>query len=378
MDGRRECHTVFMIRITVSILLALSGTLRAEGFAAPENLFNVNLTALRHRAAGMMAPQGSPALDRKSAARSLSGLFCSSQMDARLLSTGSGSAEGISVETSGTDDYRIGDEMGKKPVIAAGLNSGSEIFRRTAKAAASYGGGTAFYLGKFNGHHMMATNHHVGRGRCRGSVHFTMLKKSYACEQVYGDWQEVDVNFFSVKVPAEDEAELLPLGRNFAFDASIYTGQELLTIGFGVANNPRGVMMANQDSDCKVFSATDEFRQIMDPDEINPGGYAAWSFVNGCDVSHGDSGSAFVDRKTGDVLGIIWTGKIPKSTKVASSSYLDQMLRTRSPEIWTELSFCVPAVKIRERVQKELGARPGDGDWARTMGAIIARPALQS
>jgi hypothetical protein len=93
---------------------------------------------------------------------------------------------------------------------------------------------------------------------------------------------------------------------------------------------------------------------MADPDELNPGSYQAWSFANGCDVSHGDSGSAMVDRDSGDVVGIIWTGRIPKTPDIQDSKVLDDLLRTQSPRIWKELSYAVPAAKIREVLQRIL------------------------
>ena len=268
-------------------------------------------------------------------------------------------------------DYQLGDEWGKKPVTAGSLGKESSVFQRAAKATANYGGGTAFYLGIFNGHHMMATNHHVMRAMgCGVRADFVLLGKSFPCEKVYGDWTESDLAVFAIRGGAADAAVLAGLGRNFAYDAEIYPGQELLTIGFGVANNPRGVMMANQDSDCRVFSKRNEFRKMADPDDFNPGPDKVWSFASGCEVSHGDSGSAFVERNTGDVVGIVWTGRIPKSPKVSSSAYLTEMQRLNSPEIWTELSYTVPAASIRDGLNAAL-AGPLSPDERATIGAIV-------
>ena len=102
----------------------------------------------------------------------------------------------------------------------------------------------------------------------------------------------------------------------------------------------------NYDDDCKVFSGENEFRFMADPDDLNTGSYKAWSFANGCDISHGDSGSAMIDRESGDVVGIIWTGKIPKSNRVQNSQYLEQLISNPNEEIWKELSYAVPAQKI--------------------------------
>jgi hypothetical protein len=278
-----------------------------------------------------------------------------------------------STSLAGSSDYQIGSEWGKKAVTAAMLASETPEFVRAAKVTASYGGGTAFYLGKINGRHLMGTNHHVQPSlNCQGSVRFQVLGKSFPCKQIFGHWTAVDFALFEISVPAIEESTLLNLGRNFAFDRPLQNGQLLMTIGHGVAANSGRKLVANQDSDCKVFSETNEFRFMGDPDEYNPGEYQAWSFANGCDVSHGDSGSAMVDRLTGEPVGIIWTGRIPKSAETQNSKNLDDWLRTKNEKIWKELSYAVPAAKIREVLQKYLTDSPQlPRDTAETISAMI-------
>ena len=272
--------------------------------------------------------------------------------------------------------YQIGEEWGKKPVTPDQMKTETRAFQRAALATARMGGATAFYLGKFNGHHVMATNHHVlpSARSCLGNfARFPLLDdKKFVCKTFYGEWTDVDLALFEIEVttPA-DEALLAPIGRNFNYDGNLVPGQLLLTIGFGIADNPRRVMMANQDSDCKVYSATNDFHFMGDPDEFNPGPYKAWSFANGCDVSHGDSGSAMVDRVTGDPVGLIWTGKIPKNEKVRSKAYLDNLLKTQSPEVWTELSFAVPATKIREHLRGVIDSGKLSPETRATLAAVI-------
>src|SRR5690606_7562892 len=123
----------------------------------------------------------------------------------------------------------------------------------------------------------------------------------------------------TIDVKPDDEHLLVGVGKNMAFNSPIYKGQKLLTIGHGVANNEDQKLVANQDDDCIVYSEGNDIRFMADPDDLNPGDYSVWSFANGCDVSHGDSGSAMVDRLTGDIVGIIWTGRIPKDKKVQDS-----------------------------------------------------------
>lgn len=260
---------------------------------------------------------------------------------------------------AGTDDYRIGDEWGKRPVTAESLKGARPAFRRAALATARVGGATGFYLGKFRGQHVMATNYHVySSERACGDVRFPLLGVEGECENFLGTWSDVDLALFTIRVSDADAAKLEAVAANFRFAEDVRPGQALLTVGFGVAGNAMRTTMANEDSDCYVFSDSGDYRFMADPDRWNPGPYRAWSFALGCDVSHGDSGSAIVDRNSGDVVGIIWTGKIPKNAAAQSSRGLDEMFRSRAEGMWTELSYAVPAKKIGEHLRSILGGLP--------------------
>ncbi len=256
--------------------------------------------------------------------------------------------------TPNIDDYRIGDEWGKKPVTLDELNRASPSFRRAALATAHIGPATGFYLGKFHGAHVMATNHHVFPiDNCsERTARFVLLGVNAHCETFLGTWEEVDLTLFTIHLSEQDEAKLLPVAGNFRMHEDIFAGEKLLTIGFGIAGNPTDQLMANQDSDCYVFSQASDFRLMADPDKFNPASYRAWSFSLGCDVSHGDSGSAIVDRASSAVVGIIWTGRIPKSPSTQSSKFLTRMFQERQNGIWEDLSYAVPAKKIGELLQR--------------------------
>lgn len=277
-----------------------------------------------------------------------------------------------------SDTYRLGDEWGKKVVDAATLDRATVAFRRAAMATARTGGATGFFLGEFEGKMVMATNHHVfpAAFNCLNqTIRFPILGVTGKCVQYLGTWKEIDLSLFVLgEISAGGREALLAVARNFDFRGSLSRGQELLTIGFGVANNPTRLLMANQDSDCKVFSGTNEFRKMGDPDELNPGTYEAWSFANGCDVSHGDSGSAMVDRVTGAVVGIIWTGRIPKSPAAQSSAQLAQWLANPGEALWKELSYSVPALKMGEvltaAADHPQGPQQGP-EWVALMRALL-------
>ena len=264
---------------------------------------------------------------------------------------------GLSAHALADDRYRLGDEWGKQAVTEEVLSRESAAFRRAALATAKVGGATGFYLGKIADRHLLATNHHVftRSGDCsHRTVVFPLQKLAVSCVEIFGSFPQIDLAIFSVQLNEAEANLLAPVAKNFSFESELSPGQELLTIGFGIASNPERQMVANQDRDCRVFSQRGDYRLMGDPDALNPGRYQAWSFANGCDVSHGDSGSALVDRRSGDVVGIIWTGRIPKKRSIQSSAYLDSLLESNSEEIWSELSYGVPAAKIESFLKAEM------------------------
>lgn len=260
--------------------------------------------------------------------------------------------------TGDVDNYQIGDVWGKLPLSATDVRGGSPALRRAARATARYsgfgGGATGFYMGKFGGEHVLGTNHHVVDGvGCGAFVKLTFPflgpnGVTVKCKRIIGHWTDADFGLVVLDVPADKEQYFAGVGVNFAFDRKIERGTKLLTVGFGIAKNPgQRNMMVNQDDDCKVYSATGDYRFLADPDTINPGPYKAWSFSHGCDISHGDSGSAFFDRDTGEMIGIVWTAATPKDPRVLTRAYLDH-LDSSDPEIWSKLGYTVPATKIGE------------------------------
>ncbi len=275
-------------------------------------------------------------------------------------------------------DYRIGDEWGKNRVTRDMLNTESAAFVRAVSATGKMPkGGTGFYLGKFNDEHVLATNHHVcpTRTYCSGdNVSFPVLKKKFKVSGFYITLPHIDLTLLKLKVKPEDEAVLLSVAKNFSFHKDVMNGMELLTAGFGVGGNPGEVLMVNQDSDCKVYSGNAEYRLMADPDIMNPGSYKAWSFAHSCDISHGDSGSAMVERSSGDVVGIVWTGKLPKSKMVQTSEALIELLNNPTEAIWEELAYAVPSPKILEALKRILGDRNLHPVTKETITSLINDP----
>jgi hypothetical protein len=258
---------------------------------------------------------------------------------------------------SGVRDYQIGDEWGKKQVDSARLPQNDPVFIRSVQSAAMFNSATSFYLGNFDGFHLMATNHHVldHAHDCEGRlVNFTLRKKKYRCREMIGTWSDVDFALFTLDPADISNSDLAPYASQFDFINPPEEDTPLLTAGYGIAGNSGRQLMVNENSDCRVISGRDEFRFMADPDLFNPASYKAWSFATGCGVSHGDSGSAIVGRKTGKVVGLVWTGAIPKESKIQNSRYIRELQERDDDEIWSLLTYAVPATKIKEKLEKVL------------------------
>ena len=254
--------------------------------------------------------------------------------------------------------YRVGDEWGKKVLVRRDLRNKKlefvEVLRRTAKATAKVAKGTGFYLGQFNGFHLIATNYHVHRRLVTEpefykEIEFPFLDLSFNYGQTFGAWLEIDLALFAINISEEsrwDRKELQSVAKNFSFDYPITRNQKFLTVGFGRAKNHYSDMVGTWDSDCKVFSGDNEFRIKYGLDE-NGKKVGTWAFAVGCDASDGDSGSPVVTRDTGDIIGLLW-GVAPRTPIAQSSQSLDNMIKENSPAIWKSLNYAVPAAKIKE------------------------------
>ena len=252
--------------------------------------------------------------------------------------------------------YRVGDEWSKKVLGRSDLRNKKlkfvEVLRRTAKATAKVAKGTGFYLGQFNGFHLIATNYHVHirlvtKPEDYKEIEFPFLDLSFNFGRTFGAWLEIDLALFAINVESKWDRKILQsVARNFSFDYPITRNQKLLTVGFGRAKNHYSDMVGTWDSDCKVFSGDNEFKIKYGPDEKGKT-VGTWAFAVGCDASDGDSGSPVVTRDTGDIIGLLW-GVAPKTPIAQSSQSLDNMVKENSPTIWKNLNYAVPAAKIKE------------------------------
>jgi len=275
---------------------------------------------------------------------------------------------------------RVGDNWTKRAPTQDDIRDPNSSTRKAVLATGAYGGGTAFYLGKFNGHHLAATNYHVvkdtpciffddmpGLHPHPNTVDFESLGVSAECVQYLAGktlkgWDDIEFALIEIKPSALDEIKLKEVGLNVAFSKPLIQGTPLVTAGHGIAGNYQSKLQFTDDSDCKVFSKTDEFKFMADPDTKTPSSYNTWSFAHGCDGSHGDSGSALLNKSTGEIVGLLWTGMLPKSKEAQNSKELSGMISNNDAKIWTELNYGVPAAKIHEKMKSVIltGLLPKD------------------
>jgi hypothetical protein len=253
--------------------------------------------------------------------------------------------------------YQIGDEFSRPVLRAQDIPNQTPVVRQLGFSILRVGSATGFYLTQVGDFAIIATNHHVVESwqECRSTnVEFFALKIRGRCTEWIGTWPDLDFTLFAVRLSPGDLATIRNSGARLEFDWQnpIASGDPLVTMGFGIAGNQQRTLTINQDADCKVFSAANDFRWMPDPDRFNPGPDKVWSFANGCDVSHGDSGSPILSRETGKVYGILWTGTFPKAAEIRSSANLETIRQNNDPKIWEHLTYAAPAAKILPILQQ--------------------------
>lgn len=257
--------------------------------------------------------------------------------------------------------------------------------KRAALSIANFKHGTAFFVGLFDDHFVMATNAHVAANDnkdllprnidvltsnptsiCTSSgnqsaviepVRFHLRNKSFACEQLIGVWPSVELALFTIKVDPADHDFFKGIGLKFDFANAPAEGAPLEMMGYGEFMNPgepNVALMHTMGSTCRTFSRTKDFRYMPDPDEHSPGPYNVWSFANGCSVAWGDSGSPVINSSNGRVVGLIWTARYPKTAAVKDLAFLSQIAKHQSPEVWSQLSYASPALKINAAFEEDL------------------------
>lgn len=264
-----------------------------------------------------------------------------------------------SISSQAGDWAQIGSNWDKAPFTQEKFASASSTTQKAAMALGHISGGaTSFYIGKISGKHLAVTNHHVYPFGCRDEmIEFPFMKHTFRCTNLIGTWPQIDTTIFELSVPKPFEDEILPHALKFAFEKDVTPGQKLLTMGFGHNRNGLKQPMLDDSEDCKVYSAKNEFRLLLDPDQnLYPGDpdFFAWSLAHACESSQGDSGSAILDRETAEVVAILWTMKSNRAERFQDSSYLNSLITNPNEDVWTQMNYGVPVRKVKEIIAADV------------------------
>ena len=258
-----------------------------------------------------------------------------------------------------SQSYQVGEFWSKKHIHKAQQSSQS-LKEAVGEVGAS---ATLFYIGEVNNKHWAITNNHVCPNitkaqeriinSCQNqwiSFHYYKNKRGQALKGIIKEVpliiKSLDLALLEISFDNLETFSRAPKPLEFSLQKP-YFNQELISVGFGIHNNEYGSLMIEDDSfDCQVLS--NDIRLTKDPDTLNPIDYKVYSFLHGCDVSHGDSGSPILDRNTHEVIGLLWSGKYPKSKSISQRGFERLPLKF----LWKELNYASPSFMIKEELNK--------------------------
>lgn len=261
--------------------------------------------------------------------------------------------------TFNSEPFQIGPTWGAEKVTSNLLQN--ENSYNITKAALNtvyirslFAKGTGFFLGEHNGDMLVATNAHVLKNipSCTVSpviVGFKTMNLTYTCSKVIGIWRSIDFAIISLNTTPSSKRRLQAMDTlEFDFKADITKNNMLFSTGYGDKNSTGAFLTLKRDEDCRVYSETEEFLRLGNPNEKDA--REVPSFAMGCDISPGDSGSPVMDRRTGKVIGIAWSTYTPKPVTLRSSAYMERLRSEASDDVWKYLAYAVPASEIRQEL----------------------------
>ena len=217
--------------------------------------------------------------------------------------------------------------------------------RRNALAVASFGLGSAFYVGSKNGKQYMMTAAHTAVSSFAGvesveekvrlfddpesaclvypdntaagkrEFHLGLLDVYYECEKL------VYINFkFDIAIfEASANGARVPNPIKISFEESKFiAGSELTVMSYSSYNN-RGTdgvfdLAVSQDSDCVAFESWSNKNDFSDINLITDEVVNLSTIPVGCDIVPGDSGGPVFNRETGGLIGLVSAG-LPSSLR---------------------------------------------------------------
>jgi len=253
-----------------------------------------------------------------------------------------------------SQSYQVGEFWSKEHINKASQRS--EIFKESVGEVGA--SATLFYIGEINNKHWAITNNHVcpnlkNKNECQNRWISFYYYRNQRGQSLTGKITRVplivkslDLALLEISFDNLDQFDRPPTPLEISSQKP-FTNQELISVGFGMHNNEYGSLMIEENSfECQVFSS--DVRLTKDPDILNPIDYSVYSFLHGCDVSHGDSGSPIIDRNTNEVVGLLWSGKYPKDKTISKRGFEKLPLDF----LWKELNYASPGFLIKEKLNQ--------------------------
>ena len=281
---------------------------------------------------------------------------------------------------AGPNCFRIGSQWSKVELKSlSDLKEISSEFHPVLKGTVQLMlGGSGVLLGKFEDKYVVASAAHICernyKAACplmplRGAFRF--LDVQYRASSIIGFWPEIDLILYSIEVDPKDEIKLIGAGANFDFSAQLDRNLSLAVSGYTLIHGFSGNLQMSYDSDCRILSNTNEVRLINDPDQLRPDKIKKWAFAMGCDVGPGDSGGPVINRETGAILGLVWTGNSSQKNSAKTSEGLTKIQHDNKSQLWNSVSYSSPAPKIAEYLKKSLLDPAVDSEKKMIIEAIL-------
>ncbi len=236
------------------------------------------------------------------------------------------------------DSHTIGESLSRSFINQSNIESLPEIIKAYAYAVASFGRGSAFYIGDYDGSHRMMTAAHTALegiqrvplsertasiqdqdNLCRVFVNdkdsdrkefYLGLSRIYVtCKKlVYLD-EAADIAIFEVEtfgqtMPTPIEVSALDNTLSYGAQLGFYSYSRFQN--FGVNGNLD--LVFSTDSDCRNFSENEidtiSSEGLISNDELIHNVYTV-----GCDFIGGDSGGPVFDLSTGKLIGLVLGGR---------------------------------------------------------------------
>jgi hypothetical protein len=254
------------------------------------------------------------------------------------------------------DQLQIGEQWSR--VFFNGQLTGDESLNNLIKATARIDlrtqSGTAFYVGKFLGKHIMVTNNHVlsDSEECvtDGKIYFQYTNHKYRCGRIIARFKDLELTFFSIHVAPKDEYLFENLALKFDFAKEHLPGERVITAGYGYHLNPGYRLTYENSPTCLIATptVTPRFIQVRNDEGV----FNSWSFVNACEISPGDSGSALVDPNSGRVVGVNWATSSAKPMVLQNSYTVYDWIKTQNQMLWPSLSQGIPNSRILQKIRE--------------------------